>query len=418
MPPKITRVRWSAENIPWGLVFDENTGVFSGKPDDIGEYTVPVTVETNYGKDTQDVKFVVEPATPTYGVYIATGRRAWVVQNSEPNTNGFYPVRNIPKVTALSDYPYGFRAYTNSGDIYGCGLAGVQRNNINSSYDTWDVTTLVDEISSPKNIKCVGFKQHRNSYPNAHRLASCAMLTKDDKMTVKHIVFHEVTVSGNSFKTTKTFEEIGGVSVNNISVLDIGTYDGGIRWLSEDGTQDCYIQYSGNDCWYSTTAELTLKDLGYRAVKLISPAPFNFLSEDNFLDNNPNNFTHGVIKDVWGYGTLMYVQTIENQLYEYVPDNHTWCLLGTYDVKKIEVPNDKYMFMLTNDGSLYHKGNAVSSRNDISWTSQVIAKRNEILTHIFPSEHFIDFTFSHGIGLINGIDSTLNDYNYLVVLKE
>ena len=55
MPPKITRVRWSASSIPWGVSFNEETGIFSGTPDDAGEYIVPVTVETNYGKDTKDV---------------------------------------------------------------------------------------------------------------------------------------------------------------------------------------------------------------------------------------------------------------------------------------------------------------------------------------------------------------------------
>ncbi len=39
MQPKITRVKWSAVNIPWGVVFDELTGTFTGRPDDIGEYT-------------------------------------------------------------------------------------------------------------------------------------------------------------------------------------------------------------------------------------------------------------------------------------------------------------------------------------------------------------------------------------------
>ena len=41
--------------MPWGVSFDEQTGTFSGTPDTAGEYTVPVTVETNYGRDTKDV---------------------------------------------------------------------------------------------------------------------------------------------------------------------------------------------------------------------------------------------------------------------------------------------------------------------------------------------------------------------------
>lgn len=55
MQPTIRRIRWSAENIPWGLKFDERTGIFSGIPEDVGEFIVPVTAETNYGKFTQDV---------------------------------------------------------------------------------------------------------------------------------------------------------------------------------------------------------------------------------------------------------------------------------------------------------------------------------------------------------------------------
>ena len=55
MPKKIKRIRWSAKNVPWGINFNEKTGMFSGTPEDKGEYTIPVTLETNYGKVTQDI---------------------------------------------------------------------------------------------------------------------------------------------------------------------------------------------------------------------------------------------------------------------------------------------------------------------------------------------------------------------------
>ena len=67
MPPNITRVRWSAQNLPWGLVFNESTGTFTGTPTDEGEYTVPVKVETNYGSDQKNVEIIVEP--PAYEAY-------------------------------------------------------------------------------------------------------------------------------------------------------------------------------------------------------------------------------------------------------------------------------------------------------------------------------------------------------------
>ena len=60
MPKQITMVRWSATNVPYGVAFDENTGIFSGTPANAGDYVVPVTVETNYGKDTKDVALNIE----------------------------------------------------------------------------------------------------------------------------------------------------------------------------------------------------------------------------------------------------------------------------------------------------------------------------------------------------------------------
>ena len=60
MPKQITRVKWSAMDIPFGVEFDETTGTFSGAPEDEGEYIVPVSVQTNYGKDTKDVVLSVE----------------------------------------------------------------------------------------------------------------------------------------------------------------------------------------------------------------------------------------------------------------------------------------------------------------------------------------------------------------------
>ena len=60
MQPTITRVRWSAQNIPWGMKFDESTGTFSGKPEDVGVYPVFLTVETEYGSDSTYVTIIVE----------------------------------------------------------------------------------------------------------------------------------------------------------------------------------------------------------------------------------------------------------------------------------------------------------------------------------------------------------------------
>ncbi|MBR0204990.1 MAG: putative Ig domain-containing protein, partial [Synergistaceae bacterium] len=55
MPKNITSVEWQALDIPPGLAFDQATGTFTGTPGEAGDFTVPVTVTTNYGTDTKDV---------------------------------------------------------------------------------------------------------------------------------------------------------------------------------------------------------------------------------------------------------------------------------------------------------------------------------------------------------------------------
>ena len=55
MPKNITSVEWQAQDIPSGLAFDKATGTFTGTPSAAGDFTVPVSVTTNYGSDTKNV---------------------------------------------------------------------------------------------------------------------------------------------------------------------------------------------------------------------------------------------------------------------------------------------------------------------------------------------------------------------------
>ena len=60
MPKNITSVEWQALYIPPGLAFDQATGTFTGAPGEAGDFTVPVTVTTNYGTDTKNVLVKVD----------------------------------------------------------------------------------------------------------------------------------------------------------------------------------------------------------------------------------------------------------------------------------------------------------------------------------------------------------------------
>ena len=113
MPPKITRVRWSAQSIPWGMRFDENTGTFSGTPEDAGEYTVPVTVETNYGSDTKDV--TVNVKSPNYWVECA-----FASTNIWPSSATPYAINNSAPYLFFEALPGGTKEMIcNIGNKYG-----------------------------------------------------------------------------------------------------------------------------------------------------------------------------------------------------------------------------------------------------------------------------------------------------------
>ena len=89
MGKKITSVLWSASNLPLGLSFSTVSGTFSGTPRTAGDYTVPVTVKTNYGTDTKNVKISVKNSYQK-GDLIKPG---WLTKINHPH----YSVRDDDK---------------------------------------------------------------------------------------------------------------------------------------------------------------------------------------------------------------------------------------------------------------------------------------------------------------------------------
>jgi hypothetical protein len=128
---------------------------------------------------------------------------------------------------------------------------------------------------------------------------------------------------------------------------------------------------------------------------------FSFLSESKYLNGVAEHFTLGQISDAWVCYYIVYVVTADNKLYrgkallaknqsdlsEYTYDsvNVTWTEEGIFDVKKMEINrfSDYTVFMLTNEGGLYHKGDAITD----------ITEQHNEFTQIFPECYFHDFTF-------------------------
>ena len=436
MPPRITRVRWSAQGLPWGVQFNERTGTFSGTPEDAGEYTVPVTVETNYGTDTKDVKIVVE--APAYTVYSIGEKAATWANGANADEYGFYPLITALKMAKLYEWTGGFAArnYANSLGL-GCGvnylyIPNWQTGNL-AAYDNKPNINSGDLIpdypASPLYTKCVLTATAVQTDPLGckHKIYCIPRITKDGDLSLKRsgsygtYIFDEVydenagtTSHYNGFLVKDADGNFIDMQLPVSQLVALPYIDGGntIGWLSEDGATygliecDSYIGQafsSGNITAYTLTCKISTVDIGYNAKKmfntlLLPDADFHFLSEDGFLDNDPDNFVYGVIKDAWVNGRKAYVQTSTNRLYEYNATSKTWGYIGTFDVKKLlflndEVSgnfNDDFVFsddvpvlLLTNDGSLYHKGNEIPD----------VSAAHTTLTRIFPTLTFKDFTF-------------------------
>ena len=109
---------------------------------------------------------------------------------------------------------------------------------------------------------------------------------------------------------------------------------------------------------------------------------FTYLSEDKLLDNDASKFIFGLIKDAWVFGKQAYVVTEDNALYEYDYNASLWKICGNFDIKRLEFVSATLVFLLTNDGKLYHKGSAVAN----------VADEHTEFTQIFPDCYIYDFT--------------------------
>lgn len=179
----------------------------------------------------------------------------------------------------------------------------------------------------------------------------------------------------------------------------------GVSYLTDNGTSAVTLTIDTNTSGikgYKTSKE----ELGFRAVKQFSPYAnstlpergnvlttcgifqhdilFTYLTEDGLLDNNPDKFPQGKIKDAWLERDNVYVLTEENELYEYNASG--WLYIVNYDVKKLLLPSAGDVYMVTRDGQLYYKGSAVSGVTDA----------HEDFTQIYPECVFHDIAFDAG----------------------
>lgn len=298
----------------------------------------------------------------TYDVQ-ALGKQAskW---SSNIDTDGFYKL-SIPTAQNLVFHPEGFRALSRDNVSYGCGELK------SSTYSktggpSWTYTNTPTKLSGGDDITHAGGWQTNGTtmdISGRKQTYGIVTLSKTGKIsTSKEEGYYTVAINGLTNTTYNMSSFSGSFPTATMSQMVSGkmTSKDPASCLSQDGRTIYILSY------YTTTSLSTMKrrtvtkSLSYKAKKLIyaNESDYLVLSESGYLNNNSSAFSYGSIKDAWFYGVSTsidcYVQTTDNKLY--IRKSDKWSLLGTYDVKKI----DRY-FMITNDGELYHYGDAAAN---------------------------------------------------------
>ena len=412
MGKSITRVRWSAQNVPWGMSFDEKTGTFSGTPEEAGEYTVPVSVETNYGKDTKNVNIIVSGGVSAYNVYAIGSKAATWSRNATPDEYGFRGL-DMPEAYELVQNYKGFGAITPDNKFYCCGLYDMDTDKVN----TIGIDNTGVFASRPRLIEgnvcriLAGHSVYSTGSASNNTSKGCSFILKAERSgkmfnlsgyTSK--IFSGSTNLGYAYSNGVRLSDTVGVIPEDISILQL-TYRGysptantGYRILDTDGRTASYYSASSTG-----EPQIVRETIGYKALKtfnisstsLASAPLFKYLSANKYLDNTPENFQSGGIKDAWANNKMAYVLTDSNELYEKTGASGSWDLQGIYDVKKLLMASTSGAFILTKDGGLYYKGSAISG----------ITGTYTQFTRMFDKYYFYDMTYD-------------NDEKTLTVLKD
>ena len=402
MSKNITFSSWYADNLPNGISFDANGGVFSGSPNVTpGEYLVPVSVSTNYGSDSKDIRFIVdETANPVYAIGAMAAQ--WS-NNSQPDSYGFRKL-NIPNASRVNSIPAGFAAKCSGGKwyigsssslpIYGGN--GFSKGNSYYSPDVFDVDDVLDIKGGKMNNDAAGLY--------------FAYQTPD-----------ETAVFGYS-KSSSAYNNNFKLYTDNIKFLH---KDFAYGFAASSLDNEIFISASNNVSFnYSAPAhvsDLPVKALcpnivGASLAFFFLDTELNLFEFSNNVSTRPDTDVPQIIlsdvSDFWLRfgGRQIWALKSNGQLFargnniSYIL-GHTddsvnfkdFTYIGDFNAKKIESP-----FMLTQDGKLFHSGLAVSG----------ITSQHNGWTHIFPEYTFQDFSY------IPGDASGLGTKTLTAIIKE
>ena len=410
----ITYSNWNATDVPDGLTFDKDLGVFSGTPNlPAGVYTVPVSVTTNYGSDNKDVTILVDEAIPAGDVYaVATNYpdqttiKKWT-NDAPKDAYGFRKV-NIPQAKQLfSPSPSGgssswFAAKTENGEVYVASFyPTVTTGNFSYFGDITQDFTSPAKFPRDNIIQMDGFSILSGS--SAVQLFTYRLADSPNTMHIFQQNLHDGVDFYSYVDNIRKIYSVAGIRNNNsIFVTDADGY--GAADLSSVPINTPVIDLA----------------LYYRTGRT-EPHLYYLTSEGNLFEFSKYGTVQlgtelGKIKKFWlatdrdcpiskgssHYVSGLFALTQDNTLFARgsnayktlgIPDSgpfYDFREIGSFDVKKLQSNTHGTVF-ITHDNRLFLSGTGLSST-----TGSFGGLINTSFTHVFTDYTFSDFTISGG----------------------
>ena len=385
MPKNITSVAWEATP-PDGLSFDSATGTFSGTASvSAGEYEIPVKVTTNYGSDEKDVKVVIIKAYPVYA--LGSNAKTWSA-DAEADENG---VRALPMPKAHTLHhngeQIGFSAISSNG-VYVCGT--FNKYNTKDANNKATTPSKIDDGHSTRVTVTLNDSYTVGNTTNEYeQMVTLYRSVSDDviRAALQKYYCKQSYSTGGSWNNggTYPFDPVKEVRVNEFESpleicsdgyfmldVDTGKIIGNATESNSNSERSLFVNYN-----YSYAS-------GIKQYRRLSSSNYNanylILDGSGILHSRTEDFeiADEKIKKFWTNksGGIVFALTESKKLYvkgsstngvlglgsDITTTNNEFVLVGNIDVNKIEIPSS-YAMLLTNDGKLYHTGQAISSMN-------------------------------------------------------
>lgn len=381
MAKNITRVKWEASGLPFGVSFDERDGTFSGAPEDVGTHVVPVKVTTNYGSDTKDVFLRVEKRT--HPLYVIGANAEVRSEGAEADSNG-WRICKIPEGERIINLSEGFIVKTEAG-TYVCGSVDIsyeQAYKLQTNLNYYDVPTLKEEY--------VGLVHAVNGAAYAYNLKNDSILNRTT--TYYFFWLDEEGMFRQHFTATEGYGPAwtGGHSIYfNQPYGDFYAQNNSLIFPEQTGAEFLYgadvlymfTKMSISRYWLEWNQKNVSPDISIKKIiETFQGTPvlnaYNgqysrlVLTEDGRLiiysvGANERELETGIenIKNAWSNQTLAFIQDYNNNLYArgnlFGTTYSEFTNIGTFDIKKL-LQTGNATVILTNDGKLYYAGQCAS----------------------------------------------------------